>query len=210
MPSICFVFDQGTRSRDKETQRCCVSRGRVLLRRAKRRRCEPSLRPDARKTSPAGCTLLLCINQGTRSFSSSVLWTKLTMKSRVLSKGARTQRGAQVRDASFAKRVPPAYVMISAFADDICSRQMIYPAGMIYASRIWTPCIIIPRVNASIQRIDPPKTSFRRQRRSASPIALCRALLYNQIDKTAECMFRQIREGRNDTACSGYAESFGR
>ena len=36
----------------------------------------------------------------------SVLWTNQTAKSRVLSKGARTQRGAQVRDASFAKQVP--------------------------------------------------------------------------------------------------------
>ena len=167
-------------------------------------------------SSPAGCAIkkraMRPLFNGIfdQRDSKAVKKTRSVFRPGISSQSEAAQCGAQAARLDARNRVPPAYVMISAFADDICPRQMIYPAGMIYAARIRKPKIIIPRVNASIQRIDPPNTSFRRQGRSASPVALRRALLYNQIDKTAECMFRQIREGRNDTACSGYAESFGR
>ena len=57
------------------------------------------------------CFLFLCFRYcGIRSPAPSVLWTNQTVRGRVLSKGARTQCEAQVRDTSFAKRIPPAHL----------------------------------------------------------------------------------------------------
>ena len=65
--------------------------------------------PAPPKMGSAACASHFLIGKyGIRSLEPSARWAHQTAQGRLLSKGAKAQRGAQAEDASFAKGIPPA------------------------------------------------------------------------------------------------------